>query len=102
GRGRGGGDALHARAVPAARALALLAAALGLRRQARLLAPVANDAGWRAALAGGLTAGLVGALVEDSGPLLLVVAAFALVCVLSYLWGRPDWPRHGATERSPR
>jgi len=32
---------------------------------------------------------VVGALVEDSGPVLLVVAVFALGCVLSYLWGRP-------------
>ena len=31
-----------------------------------------------AALAGGLAAGVVGALVEDSGPVLLVVAVFAL------------------------
>jgi hypothetical protein len=100
-RYRAAWDELHNHAMPAATALALLAAAVGLRRQERLLAPVANDAGWRAALAGGLTAGLVGALVEDSGPLLLVVAAFALVCVLSYLWGRPDWPQKEATEPSP-
>jgi hypothetical protein len=101
-RYRAAWDELHNHAMPAATALTLLAAAVGLRRQARLLAPVASDAGWRAALAGGLTAGVVGALVEDSGPLLLVVAAFALVCVLSYLWGRPGWPREDATERSPR
>ena len=45
-----------------------------------------------AAFAGGLTAGVVGALVEDSGPVLLVVAVFALGCVASYLWGRPAQP----------
>jgi hypothetical protein len=100
-RYRAAWDELHNHAMPAATALVLLAAAVGLRRHERLLAPVANDPGWRAALAGGLTAGVVGALVEDSGPLLLVVAAFALVCVLSYLWGRPDWPQREATERSP-
>jgi hypothetical protein len=99
-RYRAAWDELHNHAMPAATALALLAAAVGLRRQERLLAPVASDAGWRAALAGGLTAGVVGALVEDSGPLLLVVAAFALVCVLSYLWGRPGWPREDPAERS--
>ena len=43
-------------------------AALGLRRRERLLAPVDCDPAWLAALAGGLTAGVVGALVEDSGP----------------------------------
>jgi hypothetical protein len=44
---------------------------------------------WEAALGGGLAAGIVGALVEDSGPVLLVVAVFALGCVLSYLWAAP-------------
>ena len=74
------------------------APAFGLRRRDRLLAPVASDPAWLAALAGGLAAGVVGALVEDSGPVLLVVAVFALGCVLSYLWGRPvpAWARGSA------
>jgi hypothetical protein len=76
-------------AMPVATALALLAAAVGVLRRERLLAPVAGDPGWLAALGGGLTAGVVGALVEDSGPVLLVVAVFALVCVLGYVWGVP-------------
>jgi hypothetical protein len=75
--------------MPLATALALLGAALGIRRRERLLAPVASDPAWLAACAGGLTAGVVGALAEDSGPVLLVVAVFALLCVLGYLWGRP-------------
>jgi len=87
---------LHNHAMPVATFLALLCAALGLRRRERLLAPVAGDPAWLAALSGGLTAGVVGALVEDSGPVLLVVAVFALGCVLTYLWGRPV-----ATPRSP-
>jgi hypothetical protein len=73
--------------MPLATAFALLAAGLGLRRRDRLLAPVANEQVWRAAFAGGLTAGVIGALVEDSGPVLLVVAVFALGCVATYLWG---------------
>jgi hypothetical protein len=76
-------------AMPLATALALLAAILGVRRHGQLLAPVDDDPAWLAALAGGLTAGVIGALAEDSGPVLLVVAVFALVCVLGYLWGRP-------------
>jgi hypothetical protein len=84
-------------AMPAATALALACAALGIRFAEQLLRPVRGDAVWRAALAGGLTAGVVGALVEDSGPVLLVVAVFALGCLLSYLWGRPRQP---ATPRS--
>jgi hypothetical protein len=80
---------LRNHAMPAASAVALLAAALGLRWRARLLAPVGGDRAWQAALVGGLAAGVVGALVEDSGPVLLVVATFALACELIYLWGRP-------------
>jgi hypothetical protein len=75
--------------MPAATALALVVAALGISRRERLLAPVHCDPVWLAALAGGLAAGVVGALSEDSGPVLLVVAVFALACVLAYLWGRP-------------
>ncbi len=82
-------DELQNQAMPVASALALAYAGVGLRQRARLLAPVEGDPAWLAALAGGLAAGVVGALVEDSGPVLLVVAVFALGCVLSYLWGRP-------------
>jgi len=89
-------------AMPAATALALAASALAVRRRERLLAPVGGDPAWLAALAGGLTAGVAGMLSEDSGPLLLVVAVFALGCVLSYLWGRPSpWPATAPTRRSP-
>jgi hypothetical protein len=80
---------LRNHAMPVATALALLCAAVGIRRRDRLLAPVGGDRLWLAALAGGLAAGVVGALSEDSGPVLLVVAVFVLGCLLSYLWGRP-------------
>jgi hypothetical protein len=96
-------DELHNHAMPVATALALLCTAFGLRRRERLLAPVAGDPVWLAALAGGLAAGVVGALVEDSGPVLLVVAVFALICVLTYLWGRPvARPRSPRTPRATR
>jgi len=78
---------LHNHAMPVATAVALVYAVLGLRRRERLLAPVGEDPVWLAAFAGGLTAGVVGALVEDSGPVLLVVAVFTLGCVATYLWG---------------
>jgi hypothetical protein len=82
-------DELKNHAMPAATALALVCAALGVRERERLLAPVRGDPAWLAAFAGGLTAGVVGALAEDSGPELLVVAVFTLGCVATYLWGRP-------------
>jgi hypothetical protein len=83
-------DELGNQAMPLATFLALLCAAFGLRRRQRLLAPVAGDPVWLAALCGGLAAGVVGALVEDSGPVLFVVAVFALGCVLTYLQAQPD------------
>ncbi len=74
-------------AMPFAAALALALGAWGAAAQRRLLGPVANDRAWAAALAGGLTAGVVGALSEDSGPELLVIAVFTLGSVLAYIWG---------------
>jgi hypothetical protein len=82
-------DELKHGAMPFATALALVLSALAGRHHRRLLAPVGCDPGWIAALAGGLTAGVIGALSEDSGPVLFVVAVGALACLLSYLWGKP-------------
>ncbi|MGO9249067.1 MAG: hypothetical protein ACLQQB_02070 [Solirubrobacteraceae bacterium] len=96
-------DELGNHAMPAATVCALLAAGFGLRRRERLLTPVGGDPAWLAALAGGLAAGVVGALVEDSGPVLLVVAVFALGCVLTYLWARPVATRRSLhTSRATR
>jgi hypothetical protein len=94
-------DELRNAAMPVATAVALLAAGLALRSRTSLLASIDGDPAWLAALAGGLAAGVVGALVEDSGPVLLVVAVFALGCVLSYLWGRPVVVGPDAAQLSP-
>ncbi len=80
---------LQSGAMPVASTLALLAGVVGVLARRRLLAPVGSDPAWLAACGGGLTAGVMGTLVEDSGPVLLVVAVFGLICVLAYLWGRP-------------
>jgi hypothetical protein len=82
-------DELKNHLMPVATAFALIASVIAVRRRERICAPVDSDPAWFAALAGGLTAGVIGALTEDSGPVLLVVAVFALGCVLSYLWGQP-------------
>jgi hypothetical protein len=95
--------------MPLATALALIASVAAVHQRDRVCAPVDSDPAWLAALAGGLTSGMVGALTEDSGPVLLVVAVFVLGCVLGYLWGRPlsplareavDRAIQGRTERS--
>jgi hypothetical protein len=80
-------DELKNHLMPLATALALVASFMAVRRRDRVLAPVHSDPAWLAALSGGLAAGVIGALSEDSGPELLVVAVFVLGCVLSYLWG---------------
>jgi hypothetical protein len=97
-------DELKHGGMPFATALALVASALGVRHYRRLLAPVDCDPAWLAALAGGLTAGVIGALTEDSGPVLLVVAVGVLGCVLSYLWGQPSnvMRRNQSTTRAAR
>ncbi len=84
---------LHNHVMPVATVVALAYALVGLKERERLLAPVHGDPAWLAAMAGGLAAGVVGALVEDSGPVLLVVAVFTLGCVATYLWGQEDAPR---------
>ncbi len=98
-------DELIHGAMPFATALALVVSALAVRYHRRLLAPVDCDPGWIAALAGGLTAGVIGALAEDSGPVLLVVAVGVLGCVLSYLWNQPPdsvTPHSQNTSRAAR
>jgi hypothetical protein len=85
--------------MPLATALALALCALAIRRREALLEPVRQDPAWQAALAGGLTAGVVGALVEDSGPVLLVVAVFALGCVASYMCAAPPAASAGTPGR---
>ncbi len=84
---------LHNHAMPFATALALALCAFAIRHRAALLEPVRQDPAWQAALAGGLSAGVIGALVEDSGPVLLVVAVFALGSVASYLSAAPPAAR---------
>jgi hypothetical protein len=90
-------DELKNQLMPVATALALIASVVTVRRLERICAPVESDPAWVAALVGGLTAGVVGALSEDSGPVLLVVAVFVLGCVVTYLWGRPP---SGATRQA--
>jgi hypothetical protein len=83
---------LRNHAMPAATALALALAALAIRKRRALLIGVRGERLWLAALSGGLAAGVVGALVEDSGPVLLVVAVFALGCLVCYLRAPPPLP----------
>ncbi len=75
--------------MPFIAGFAVLAASLAWVYRDRLYARLPGAA-WRAALAGGLAAGVGGALTNDSGPLLFVVAVFVLGVVTAYLKGEPS------------
>jgi hypothetical protein len=97
GHGEAFGDALHRRGdlaldnllyngvMPLLTVLALAAIAWGVWRRDRLLRGVPGADAWRAALAGCAAAAIVGALANDSGPLLLVFATFVTAWLTAYL-----------------
>jgi uncharacterized protein (DUF2062 family) len=60
-----------------------------LRNRAVLYAPLRGRA-WPAALAGGLACGVMGALTNDSGPVLLTNAVIALAAITVYIQGSPE------------
>jgi hypothetical protein len=86
-------NALKRGLMPVLTALALLAIAYAVRWRSTLYAPVADRAGWRAALVGGVVAAVVGSLVNDSGPILLVFGVVVLALATAYIQGAPRVPR---------
>jgi hypothetical protein len=68
---------------------ALLAVAFAWRNRDRLYAALPHRA-WAAALIGGLAVGVVGALANDSGPVLFINAVLGLAGLTAYLLGRPE------------
>lgn len=76
-------------AMPLLTVTALLAAGYAIRHRERLYAPLGASPSWRAALAGGLAASVVGALFNDSGPILLAFGVFVLACATAYVRGDP-------------
>ncbi|MDP2712285.1 MAG: hypothetical protein Q8O56_13795 [Solirubrobacteraceae bacterium] len=76
-------------AMPLITAVALLGSAYAIRYRERIYAPLGDSPSWRAALIGGLAASVVGALTNDSGPLLLVFGVFVLACATAYIRGDP-------------
>jgi hypothetical protein len=76
-------------AMPFLTVLSVLGVAYAARFRERVYAPLRGSPSWRAALGGGLVASIVGALFNDSGPVLLVFGVFVLVCVTAYVRGDP-------------
>jgi hypothetical protein len=73
--------------MPFATGIAILALVYGIRYRERVYAPLHGDAAWRAALWGGVAAGIAGTLFNDSGPLLLLFSTFVLVVATAYVRG---------------
>jgi len=82
-------NVLKTGAMPFLTLLALLGAGYAVRHRRRIFAPLGVAPSWRAALIGGLTASVAGALFNDSGPLLLAFGVFILACVTAYVRGDP-------------
>ena len=82
-------NVLKTGAMPFVVILALLGIAYAVRYRERIYAPLGGDPAWHAALVGGLTASVVGALFNDSGPMLLVFGVFVLACATAYIRGDP-------------
>ena len=82
-------NVLKTGAMPFLTLLALLGAGYAVRHRRRIFAPLGAAPSWRAALIGGLTASVAGALFNDSGPLLLTFGVFILACVTAYVRGDP-------------
>ena len=66
-----------------------LAVAYALRYRERIYAPLRGSPSWQAAFIGGLTASIVGALFNDSGPMLFAFGVFVLACATGYVRGDP-------------
>ncbi|MDP1847448.1 MAG: hypothetical protein Q8K79_06625 [Solirubrobacteraceae bacterium] len=82
-------NVLKTGAMPFVTLIAVLGAAYAVRHRRRIFAPLADSPSWRATLIGGLTASVVGALSNDSGPMLLAFGVFVLACATAYIRGDP-------------
>jgi len=82
--------------MPFATAIAILGILYCYRYRARLFAPLEGRPAWTAALAGSVASSVVGALANDSGPMLLVIGTAALGFVVAYIRGDPRLAAAGA------
>ncbi|MEA2136985.1 MAG: hypothetical protein QOG56_135, partial [Solirubrobacteraceae bacterium] len=83
-------NVLRTGAMPFIVVLALLSVAYAARYRERIYAPLRGSPAWRALLAGGLASAVVGALFNDSGPILLIFGVFVLACLTAYARADPN------------
>ncbi|HEV7804848.1 MAG TPA: hypothetical protein VGO80_03460 [Solirubrobacteraceae bacterium] len=82
-------NVLRTGAMPFIVVLALLSVAYAARYRERIYSPLRGSPAWRALLVGGLASAVVGALFNDSGPILLIFGVFVLACVTAYVRADP-------------
>jgi hypothetical protein len=80
-------------AMPFIMLVGVLAVAYAVRYRERIYAPLRGAPSWRAALVGGLTASIAGALFNDSGPLLFAFGVSVLTLATAYVRGDPALAR---------
>ena len=80
---------LHRPGMAIATGIAILSTLAAVRYRHRVFAPVAEMPVWTAALVGGVAAGIVGSLANDSGPELLIFATGVLMAATAYIQGDP-------------
>jgi hypothetical protein len=86
-------NVLTAGAMPLIVVVGVLGVAYALRYRERIYAPLRGSPSYRAALIGGLTASIVGALTNDSGPMLFIFGVVVLTCTTAYVRGDPALAR---------
>ena len=69
--------------------IALIGLVAAIRYRRRLLAPLANAPGLRAALVGAVVGVVAGALSNDSGPIIFLIGAVYLALFLGYSLSMP-------------
>jgi hypothetical protein len=89
-------------AIPFLVAFALIALAIGFRHRRRLLAATEDVPGVRAGVYGLLAAVLVGALTNDSGPIILLIGSSYLLFAAVYLAAVPSEGARPAAKKESR
>lgn len=70
-------------------AIGVVACVIAVRRRDRLYAPLRDHPAFMAGIWGGLSATVIGALSNDSGPVIFALGFLGLLFATGYVWGRP-------------
>jgi hypothetical protein len=70
-------------------AIGIVASVVAIRRRERVYATLRDEPAFMAGLWGGFTATVIGALSNDSGPVIFALGFLGLLFATGYAWGRP-------------